>query len=168
MKKIFSLVALAALGVSPAYSQGPPQRGGPPRMGMAGGPLLGGPVLQGDWWRNSAIASQLQISDAQRQQLEQIFTQHRSNLSSYRQEMQAAETTLKQSLDSDPVNDAAYNASVAMLQSARDKVALDFATMTLAFRKVLTAEQWKGLEDIEKQKFRMRRRPPGGTPPSQN
>jgi Spy/CpxP family protein refolding chaperone len=51
------------------------------------------------------------------------------------------------------------------LQSARNTMEIEFTKMTLAFRSVLTPDQWKQLQSITREHmmhFKMRRPGPGG------
>ncbi len=117
---------------------------GPP-MGAIPGPLFR------DFWKDSEVAAKLQLSDVQRSQLEKIFAEHRESFSSTRQQFKAAEDGVRQALGTDPVNEAAYNTSVAKLEDLHKQISQNFAAMALAFRKVLTLEQWKTLESLQQQ-----------------
>src|SRR5579883_157207 len=93
----------------PAPPQGPP----PPH-----GPMMGfGPMLHPGFWKNSEIAAKLNLTDAQRTQLESIFASHRDNLRSTHQQIKAAMDAVRQTLDAPQVDEAAYNANVAKLES---------------------------------------------------
>jgi Spy/CpxP family protein refolding chaperone len=152
MKRALILaVATVSLAMSAAMQaqnppnppQGPPPMH-PPMMGM-------GPMLHPGFWKDSEIVAKLKLSDAQRTQLEKIFSDHRSNLRATHEQLKAAMDAVRQTLGTDPVDEAAYNANVTKLLSLHSQIAQDFAAMTLAFRKVLTVDQWKTLEQTEQQ-----------------
>jgi Spy/CpxP family protein refolding chaperone len=151
MKKVLILaVATMVLAMSAAMqAQNPPNHPqGPPH----GGPMMGfGPILHPGFWKDSEIAAKLNITDAQRTQLEKIFADHRDSLRASHQQVKAAMDAVRQSLDAAQVDEAAYNANVTKLQALHAQIGNEFAALTLAFRKVLTLEQWKTLEQMEHQ-----------------
>jgi Spy/CpxP family protein refolding chaperone len=128
-----------------------------PRMGMNG--FMGMPAL-GNWWRNSGIAQQINLSDQQKQQLGQIFAGHRENLVQLRGNVETEEDKLGALLDQDQPQQDQVLAEVTQLQTARNALEKEFTVMSLAFRGVLTPDQWKQLRYLSRQKmmnFRMRK-----------
>jgi Spy/CpxP family protein refolding chaperone len=126
-----------------------------PRMGMNG--FMGMPPL-GDWWRNSGIAQQINLSDQQKQQLGQIFSSHRENLVQLRGNVETEENKLGALLDQDQPQQDQVLAEVTQLQAARNALEKEFTVMSLAFRGVLSPDQWKQLRYLSRQKmmnFRM-------------
>ena len=109
-----------------------------------------GPIHPG-FWKDSEIVTKLNLTDAQRAQLEKIFADHRENFRATHQQMKAARDAVRQSLDAAEVDEAAYNANVTKLLALHSQIAQQFSALTLAFRKVLTADQWKALEQMEMQ-----------------
>jgi len=114
--------------------------GGPPGMGMHGGP-------RGDfaWWKNSDTVTKLNLSDSQVKQLDQTFYQHRMNLIDQMAAMQKADLNLRQLLDADNPDQAQVMSAVDQVLAARGKVERETTMMLLDFRKVLTVDQWKQL-----------------------
>ena len=135
--------------------------------------MLGVPGLGKDWWRNSEIAQQINLNDQQKQQLGQIFSNHRDNLVQLRQNVDGEEGKLAGLLDQEQPQQDQVLAEVAELQAARNALEKEFTVMSLSFRGVLTPEQWKQLRLLAKQKmltFKMRRSengPRGNGPPPQ-
>jgi Spy/CpxP family protein refolding chaperone len=118
---------------------------------------MGMPPL-GNWWRNSEIAQQINLSDQQKQQLGQIFAGHRETLVQLRGNVETEENKLGALLDQDQPQQDQVLAEVTQLQSARNALEKEFTVMSLAFRGVLTPEQWKQLRSLSRQKmmnFRM-------------
>ena len=111
-----------------------------------------GPV-GGDWWKNSEIAQKINLSDGQKQQLQQIFSDHRSNLVTLRGSFESEEGKLRNLVNQDPPQDDQVLAQVDQVTAARGKLDREFAAITLAFRKVLSGDQWKQLQNITMQRF---------------
>jgi len=143
---IASAAAMDQSGLPPATpnSDAPPPR----HMHM---PALG--PVGGDWWKNSEIAQQINLTDAQKQQIQQIFSDHRSNLVVLRGNFENEEGKLRSLVNQDPPQDEQVIAQVDQVTAARGKLDREFAAITLAFRKVLSGDQWKQLQNITMQRF---------------
>ena len=117
-----------------------------------------------DWWRNSELAQKIGLSEQQTQQLNQIFSSHRANLAQMRANVEIEEGKLSDLLDQDQPQQDQVLAQVSQLQNARNALEKEFTVMTLAFRGVLTPDQWKQLQSMshEKMFFRMHKPGPGG------
>jgi Spy/CpxP family protein refolding chaperone len=128
-----------------------------------------------DWWRNSEVAQKLNLSDQQKQQLEEIFTQARLQLVDLKGAVEKEEIKLQSLMNADPINEPQVVAQIDSAQAARGKLEKNFALMALQFRKVLSAEQWKQLQQQDFIRFHKRREggpgapgAPGGPPPGDN
>lgn len=102
----------------------------------------------GAWWKNSDLASKLQLTDQQVQQLENTFYQHRLKLADLRANIEKQDLTMQQLLDAPTPNDAAIMAQVDQRSAARNQLDREFTQMTLDFRKILTPDQWKQLRAL--------------------
>lgn len=131
-----------------------------PRMRMMGPGMPGMPGLGHDWWRNSEVAQQIGLNDQQKQQLGDIFASHRANLVQMRGNVEVEEGKLHDLLNQDRPQQDQVLAEMTQLQSARNAMEKEFTVMTLAFRNVMSPDQWKQLQSITREHFRMRR--PGG------
>ena len=129
-----------------AFAQAPPT----PNAGGPGGKPhhMMGDRPMGAWWKNSEIASKLQLSDQQVQQLENTFYQHRLKLVDLRANIEKQDLAMQQLLDAPTPNDAAIMAQVDQRSAARNQLDREFTQMTLDFRKVLTPDQWKQLRTL--------------------
>lgn len=151
------LVALSAT----MFAQAPPV----PNAGGPGGRPDGMMHhAMGDWWKNSEIASKLQLSDQQVQQLQNTFYQHRLKLIDLRANIEKQDLALQQLLDAPSPNDSAILAQVDQRSAARNQLDREFTQMTLDFRKILTPDQWKQLRTLMPQPGMMKRfgHGPGG------
>ncbi len=153
--RIFLLVALLLPGLA-AAQMAPPGAPQPPP----------GPDL-GKWWKNSEIVRDLQLTEAQINQIEQSFLEHRLKLIDLHAELERQETRLQPLLEADQPDEAKVSAQIDQVLAARGKLEKANAMMMLAIRRVLTVEQWKKLQAIQQERERMQPRPslaPGPTP----
>jgi Spy/CpxP family protein refolding chaperone len=136
---------LAALSAT-VFAQTPPAANAGVPGGKPDGMMRHHPM--GAWWKNSEIASKLQLSDQQVQQLENTFYQHRLKLADLRANIEKQDLTMQQLLDAPTPNDAAIMAQVDQRSAARNQLDREFTQMTLDFRKILTPDQWKQLRTL--------------------
>jgi Spy/CpxP family protein refolding chaperone len=121
-----------------------------------------------DWWRNSDVAQKLNLTDQQKSQLEQSFTQQKDQLKELRDALQKEEAKLQELMNADTIRDEQIVAQIDATQAARAKLQRNFAMMALQFRKILNADQWKQLREQEAVMFHQRGRDragPDGPPP---
>ncbi|HEX4663628.1 MAG TPA: periplasmic heavy metal sensor [Terriglobales bacterium] len=131
---------------------------------MPGG-MPGMPELGHDWWRNSDLAQKIGLNDSQKQQLNDTFSKYRAGLIQMRGNVEIEEGKLGDLLDQDQPPQDKVLKQMADLQAARNAMEMEFTKMTLAFRGVLTPDQWKQLQTMTRQNrmyFKMRRPGPGG------
>ncbi len=151
-----SRAALLALRLAPclAAAQGPP---GPPH-----------PPDLGKWWKNSEIVRELQLSEAQTNQIEQTFLEQRLKLIDLRAELEKQEARLQPLIEADQPDESKVSAQIDQVLAARGRLEKANALMMLSIRRVLSVEQWKKLQAIQQERERMERRrmgPPNGPPP---
>ncbi|PYX98514.1 MAG: hypothetical protein DMG64_08665 [Acidobacteria bacterium] len=176
MKKLsyfLSLVLLtAAIAVAQTENPGPPDKGvREHKMGMMGmGGMPGMPALGHDWWRNSEIAQAINLTDPQKQQLNQIFANHRTKLIQARGDVEIEEGKLSDLLEQDQPDQGAVLQQLSILQQKRNAMENEFTVMSLAFRGVLQPDQWKKLQAVTKERmqkmfFKHHEGEPGPMPP---
>ncbi len=151
-----SRAALLALLLAPclATAQGPL---GPPH-----------PPDLGKWWKNSEIVRELQLSEAQTNQIEQTFLEQRLKLIDLRAELEKQEARLQPLIEADQPDESKVSAQIDQVLAARGRLEKANALMMLSIRRVLSVEQWKKLQAIQQERERMERRrmgPPNGPPP---
>lgn len=183
MKRMITLVGVLALSVS-IFGQSTPEEKRqaevlaaqhrkvcPPgaecehRMIMPHG-MKGG----GKWWKNSELVQKVGVTDQQVQQMEQIFQNTRSRLIDLRANLEKAELELQPLMEADNPNESQIGAGIDRVAQARAALEKEHAMMLVGIRKVLTAEQWKKLQDehmgMRRDGVRMLKRQ--GPPPQQN
>jgi len=133
-------------------AQGPGSMGMGPMDGphaIAGGPR---PGPFGAWWKNSEVVKQLQLSDAQVKQIEQTFLDYRLKLIDLRADVERQETKLQPLLEADQPNEHEVGSQVDLVVAARGKLEKTNTMMMLSIRRVLSVDQWKKLQAIERRR----------------
>jgi Spy/CpxP family protein refolding chaperone len=150
-------LAVAQMGPGPCDGTGPQagaRMGGQMRgQGMRpGGPEMGpwpgmgrGPM--GKWWTNSALVQKLGLNDTQTQKIEKIFQDHRMQLIDLRANVEKAEAVMQPLVEAEHPNEAQVTAQIDKIAQARANLEKSNAQMLLAIRQVLTADQWKQLQN---------------------
>ncbi len=146
MKCILNIYLFLLLTLAGATAQNNSPAPPPPPHMMEHFHMGMGPM--GDWWKNSDIAQKLNLTDPQKQQLQQIFSSHRATFISLRGDLENEEGKLKDLVDQEQPQDDQVLAQVDQVSAARAKLDREFATVALAFRKILTAGQWKQLQTL--------------------
>jgi Spy/CpxP family protein refolding chaperone len=157
-------VAVAQVATAPCPGAGPPAgaRMGGPMWGQGTGPGgpgggPGGPGMgtglgigrgpMGKWWTNSALVQKLGLNDAQAQKIEKIFQDHRTQLIDLRAAVEKQEAILEPLVEAEHPNEAQVTAQIDKIAQARANLEKSNAQMLLAIRQVLTADQWKQLQN---------------------
>ncbi len=107
-----------------------------------------GPGL-GKWWKNSEIVRELGLSEAQTNQIEQVFFEQRLKLIDLRAELERQETRLQPLIEADQPEEAKVSAQIDQVLAARGRLEKANAMMMLAIRRVLSVEQWKKLQSLQ-------------------
>jgi len=122
-------------------------------LAAAAGALAQGPMGIFPWWEGQ-IAGELNLTDAQRQQVETIQREYRGKMIDGRAELAKAELTLDDAMNADPFDMRKANDAANKVADARNDLTRNLSQMGLRLRAVLTKEQW--------QKARARMPRPGG------
>ena len=108
------------------------------------------PVVQAQppiaWWENP-VANGLTLSDAQRDRINHIVGEYRDRLTLERQEAERAEREFENTVNADTVDWQRGRAAIDQLVKARGVFTQDISQMTLRLRTVLTADQWRSLQN---------------------
>jgi Spy/CpxP family protein refolding chaperone len=123
------------------------------------------------WWENP-IGNGLVLSDAQRDRVNSIVSEFRDRLTMERQEAERAEREFESVVNADTVDSRRGWIAVEQLVRARSVFTKDISTMTLRLRAVLTADQWRMLQErqgarseherMEHEKMEQEKGRPGG------
>jgi Spy/CpxP family protein refolding chaperone len=149
MQKIRSAIVFVFLALPLGAQTYTTQAG--PVIAMDKKPTAGVMVYRGEvgkWWQNSDTVKKLQLTDAQINQLEQIFFDHRMKLIDYGADMEKQDLKLQTLLDADVPDEGQISTQVDQVLEARGKLEREFTTMNLDLRKVLSLTQWRQLKSI--------------------
>ena len=137
------LVALVGSGAAALYAQGPGGRGGAP----FGGP--GGPGGRG--FAAGFALGQLDLSDAQKQQVRDITQRHRQQTQPLVQRLQQAMEAQRAAIEAIPVNESLVRSASQDLATVQADMAVEQARLHSDIFAVLTAEQQEKAKQLEAQ-----------------
>jgi Spy/CpxP family protein refolding chaperone len=144
------LVMVLCVGGAQAQMGGPP---GPPPRGLHGGP-------PGQWWQNPQIAKLLGLSQDQQNSIDGVMRQNRQRLFDLSQAVQREDFAMEGLMNADQPDEGKILAEVDHLAQARAELEKENARMLLAMRRVLTTDQWRKLQEYERDHPQERRGPP--------
>ncbi len=110
------------------------------------------PAPLGKWWKNSDVAKELQLSDAQIKQIEQTFLDYRMKLIDLKADVERQELKLQPLIEADRPDEQQVGTQVDAVLAARAKLEKTNTMMMLAIRKALSVEQWKKLQAIQQKR----------------
>ena len=110
-----------------------------------------GPEL-GKWWKDSKVVTDLKLTPAQINQIEQAFFDHRLKLIDLRADLEREETRLQPLIDADQPDEAKVSAQIDLVLAARGRLEKAHTMMMLALRRSLSVEQWKKLEALKQER----------------
>ena len=142
VQKLMTSVVVAALmagGGAALYAQG---RGGP---GRGAGPFAGRGFAHG------FALGQLDLSDAQKQQVRDITQRHRQAMQPVMQRMQQAMMAERAAVEAIPVNEAAVRAAAQDVATVQADLAVDRARLHSDIFSILTVEQQAKAKQLEAQ-----------------
>jgi len=148
-----------------ASAQGMPGPGGP--EGFGGRPPMERAFHDGRfgrWWNDPRIAQQLNLTDQQKHQMEDIFLQHRLKLIDLNANLEKQETLLRPMIEADQPDEAKILSQIDAVAQARADLEKANARMLFDLRKTLTPEQWQKIKSLrqEHREAGMMRRGPDG------
>ena len=143
IQKLTTSVVAAALmagGGAALYAQG---RGGPGRGA--------GPFAEGRGFAADFALGQLDLSDAQKQQVRDITQRHRQAMQPVMQRLQQAMMAERAAVEAVPVNEAAVRAAAQDVASTQADLTVDRARLHSDIYSILTVEQQTKAKQLEAQ-----------------
>jgi Spy/CpxP family protein refolding chaperone len=131
------------------------------KMRMPGPPMPPGMPGMGAWWKNSEIAKDLNLTDAQKKQLEQTFLDYRLKLIDLNADLERQELKLEPLVDADSPDVNAISTQLDQVVAARGRLEKSNALMSVSMRKVLNPDQWKKLQGMHRMRVNFAPRAPG-------
>jgi len=108
------------------------------------------PAELGTWWKDSRVVRELQLRDTQIRQIEQAFLNHRSELTTLATELVHHETVLQSLIDNRGFDEAMAAEQIDQVVTLRAKLERARSTMLLGFRRAVSADQWKKLQEMQR------------------
>jgi Spy/CpxP family protein refolding chaperone len=108
-----------------------------------------GRMPAGKWWKRPAVASRLQLTPAQKNQLDEIFSKAANDLIDSKAEVKKLEVALRAELDRSQVRRPETDRIVAELSAARTRLFDRELKMLVDMRAVLEEHQWTRLQQGE-------------------
>ena len=130
---VLSAVVVVVAGGAMAFAQGPGPRG--PR---GGGPGIG----------RGLPLRELELTDAQREQVRQLMEQQRESSRALFERAQAARVAQRQAIDAIPFSESAVRTAMAAIAAVDADLAVQEARLQSEIYQLLTAEQQEQLQKI--------------------
>jgi len=102
----------------------------------------------GRWWDNPKLANEIGLKDAQKKQMDEIFTKHRQGLTDLKAKLEKDESAMRPMIEADHPDKGKILKQIDTIAQARANLEKANARMLLGIRGVLTQEQWKNLRVI--------------------
>jgi len=136
------LVALVASGAAALYAQAPGGRG-------RGGAPFGGPGERG--FAAGLALGQLDLSDAQKQQIRDMTKRHRDQSQPLALRLQQAMDAQRAAIETIPVNESVVRSAAQALATVQADMAVEQARLHSDIFSVLTVEQQEKAKQLEAQ-----------------
>jgi Spy/CpxP family protein refolding chaperone len=101
----------------------------------------------GRWWNNPQVAEKIGLTEEQRKKMDDIFQQHRLKLVDLDANLKKEEIQMEPLVNADQPDEAKLLAQIDRVAQARAELEKANARMLLGIRRVLTADQWKKLQE---------------------
>lgn len=98
-----------------------------------------------NWW-DSPLARDLNLTEAQREQIRATVREYRGKLIDLRAAIEKAEAEVEDAFNDDTLNQQRATEAIERLAAARGDMIRTFSQMSLKMRTVLTQEQWRELQ----------------------
>jgi len=122
---------------------------------------------RGRWWENPRVVREVGLTPDQQEQIHQVVYHHAETMIGLNADVKRAELHLGELARADRFDEQAVRTAWAEYQGARRKLENERFDLLVAIRKVLSAEQWKKLDDLKRQ-YQRRRLPPERQRPGRN
>jgi Spy/CpxP family protein refolding chaperone len=119
-------------------------------LAIPGALLAQGPRPLGSWWErpwwNSSLAQDLNLTDAQKTDINAIVKDYRTKMMGLRAAVEKADQDAAAAFGESPVDQRKANDAIEKLAASRGDLTRSLSQMSLKLRIVLTAEQWQALQ----------------------
>jgi Spy/CpxP family protein refolding chaperone len=104
----------------------------------------------GRWWDDPRLAERLALSGAQQAELREVVTEHARRMIDLKAETERAALDLAEAVRRDEFEPAAVRTAFAAFQTARARLENERFEMLLAVRGLLSAEQWRTMQELRR------------------
>ncbi|MGB9032857.1 MAG: Spy/CpxP family protein refolding chaperone [Acidobacteriaceae bacterium] len=105
----------------------------------------------GRWWNDPQLAQQLNLTDQQKHQMDDIFLQSRLKLIDLNANLEKQETLLHPMIEADQPDEAKILGQIDAVAQARADLEKANAHMLFDIRKTLTPDQWQKLKAMREE-----------------
>jgi Spy/CpxP family protein refolding chaperone len=109
---------------------------------------MGGMMLPGKWWRIPQVCEQVDLTEAEKAQLEDLFFHNRRKLLQYKRTVEQEQSELRDLLEKDPLDEALVAEKLRTLEEARTNLATERFRFVLEVRKILGLERFRRLKEV--------------------
>lgn len=110
-----------------------------------------GPAELGTWWQDSRVVRALQLRESQISQINQAFSSHRSELNNLASDLMRKEAMLQSMIDTHTLDEKKAAAQIDQVVAARGRLEKERTMMALDIRRAVSYEQWKKLQEIQRE-----------------
>ena len=122
---------------------------------IAAAASVSGQAFDGKWWKNPAVASDLNLTPEQSAEIEKIFVRTRPKLIDLKADLEKKQLDLQVAMDDKAAVRAAVEKKIEAVETARASLQKTRALMLLDMKEVLKPAQWDKL--VQKQQERRER-----------
>jgi len=104
----------------------------------------------GRWWEDQRLVGRLGLSDEQQARVREAVYEHARRMIDLKAAVERAGLDLAEVVRRDELDAGAVRAAFAAFQASRGKLEDERFEMLLAVREVLSAEQWRTMQDLRR------------------
>lgn len=115
----------------------------------------------GKWWEDQRLVNHIGLAEEQQEQIRGLVYEHAKVMIDLNADVKRAGLDLAEVVDREDFDPVPVRSAFAVFQTARHKLENERFEMLLAVRQVLTAEQWRKIQEIKRriQQNRQQRQP---------
>ena len=106
----------------------------------------GDDTLPGKWWRVPGLSERLNLTETQKDHLDELFSENRQRLSTLKEKIQRERGELDRLMEKEPFNEAQTMEQLRRVESARSDLAIERFRFLVEVRKLLGVERFKRLQ----------------------
>ena len=116
--------------------------------------LLAQEMMHGKWWNNSAVADELKLTDSERKNLEEKYTEGRRRMIGLKSEVEKERLELEIALEKQDANKDQIVERYDNLENARKKLSKERFGMLIEVREVIGVERFQSLKEMHRSRTR--------------